>query len=120
MGSETTMQQLPGSTGGAVLDAGESLAVIAYRLGQLETVVGKLDNKFDRVADLYVNHASLTLIIAPFKEKIAELEEVNKTREMQKDQAASQLRLAIIVAVMSPIVSAIVTILIGTAVANNG
>ena len=116
MGSETTMQQVPASAGGVVLDANESLAVIAYRLGQLETVVGKIDNKFDRVADLYVNHASLTLILNPLKEKINELENENKAKQTEKDQAASQLRLAIIVAVMSPIVSAIVTILIGTAI----
>lgn len=117
MGSEgtTQMHQTP-PPGHMQLDASESLALVAYRLGELEKVVGTMNGKFDKVADLYVNHASLVLILEPIKTAVRELQDHNKEEEKSKNQASSQLKLAIIVAITSPIVSAVVTILIGTAV----
>ncbi len=110
--NQDTMHQVPSTPGGMMMGTSDSLGLIAYRLGELEKSVGIIGGKFDKVADLYVNHASLVLILDPLKTNIRELQEAKKEEEKTKDQASAQLRLAIVVAIVSAVFTPIATILI--------
>lgn len=102
------MQHLP--TSGVPSD--DTLGVIAWRLGTLEEIVSKIDGKFDSVANLYVNQASLMLILNPIKEDVRELQHYNKEKEKEKNQRDGQMKLVLIGAAASPVVSAIVAMFV--------
>lgn len=90
----------------------ESLAVMAYRLGEVEKVLAKVDSKFDSVANLYVTQATLMLTLNPYKEDIRELQEYNKEQEKSRNQFNGQLKLVIIGAFASPFISAVISYII--------
>lgn len=92
----------------------DSPMVLAYRMGQVEHKVDAVLSRFDRVADLYVTQAALLIAMAPLKEDITELKERNKEQDTRKSNETSQFRLAITIAILSPVMSILISVLIGT------
>lgn len=90
----------------------ESLAVIAYRMGAVERHIESLIGRFDTVAQYYVTNATLMLTLDPVKERLHELETNEKERDRKRGNEQAQFKLAVTIAILSPIFSAIVSLLV--------
>ena len=90
----------------------DSLAVLAYRMGAVERNVQTVIDKFDGVAQFYVTTATLMLTLDPLKDRITDLENADKEREKQRTTEQGQFKLAIAMAVVAPLVSIVVNLMI--------
>lgn len=88
--------------------------VMSYRLGEVEKKVDAILNKFDMVAQHYVSHASLMLILDPLKDRVKDLEKNEQSRETRRSNESSQFKLAMAIAIFSPIFSAFISIVVVT------
>jgi hypothetical protein len=92
--------------------AEDMTTLTAYRLGQLEKDVRALHGKFDLVAQHYVTAASLMLVLDPIRDRLKELENSEKERDQRRSNESAQFKLALTMAIFSPIMSAIVSFIV--------
>lgn len=112
-----TEQKAPPQTlfdmpGGMMLNPDDSPNVLAYRLGEVEKKVDRVLDRFDQAASLFVTTASLMLILEPVKDRIKELETKDKDAEQTKNSQQVQFRLALTMAVLSPIFTMITGLIV--------
>lgn len=88
------------------------LGILIHRMGTLETDIGGLGKKIDNMGTAYPTMIHVDLLLQPLREKIADLEEDKKEKEKEESSKQGQFRLALIMAVLSPIFSIIITILL--------
>ena len=93
-------------------DSDDLPGVVVYRLGEVEKALRDLSGKFDKVAQFYVSNPTLMLMLEPLKEKIKELEAKEQSRDNRKIAEQGQLKLAIIMAILAPILTVIINVLI--------
>lgn len=86
--------------------------VLAYRMGQVENKLDALTGKFDLLATHYVTTSTLMLTLEPVKERLKELEDSAKQIELRKSNEQSQFKLAMAIAIFSPIMAAVVSIVV--------
>lgn len=98
--------------GGVLMNPDDAPAVMAYRLGQVESKADQILSRFDRFAEVYVTTASLLLALDPIKGRVKDLEDHNKEQEQKKSNESSQFRLAITIAVLSPVFNIVVAVLL--------
>ena len=110
--TQSSLFDVPNGGGVPLVNPDDAPAVIAYRLGQVETSNREILNRFDRFAELYVSTPALLMHLEPIKSKVKELEDHNKEREQKKASETSQFRLAITIAVLSPVFNIVVAVLL--------
>lgn len=86
---------------------GDDLNVVAYRLGIVETDLKSMDIKLDRIINEYPTHAMLELVIRPMRDKIKEIEDEKKAEVKEKYKQQQGLKVALFSAIISPIASVI-------------
>jgi|SRR6478609_3563661 len=99
--------------GAPMLVPDHSLDVVVYRLTQLEGTVKDVGNKIDNYAALFVSHQTLELILAPLRADIIELTGKDREREKERNTFRSQLSLAILVCIASPVASIVISVMLG-------
>ncbi len=99
----------------SIMNPDDAPLVMAYRLGELEKKMDLALGKFDLMAQHYVNHTSLMLILDPLKTHIKELEDKDKERDQRRSNESAQFKLALTMAIFSPIMAAIVSIIVALA-----
>lgn len=88
------------------------LGILIHRMGTLELGMTDLGAKIDNMGTLYPTTIHVDLIVAPLREKINDLEDNEKERERERIRQTAQLRLALAVAMVSPIISLFITLLL--------
>lgn len=88
------------------------LGIIIHRMGALETGMTTMGEKIDNMGTMYPTMMHIDLLLNPLREKIAGLEEDKKEKERDEDKRVAQLKLALIIALFSPIVSIVINLLI--------
>lgn len=88
------------------------LGVLIHRMGTLETGLESIGLKIDNMGTAYPTMIHVDLLLQPLREKIKDLEEDSKEKEKTESAKQGQFRLALIMAVLSPIFSIIITILL--------
>lgn len=86
--------------------------VVAYRLGQVEMGMREMTQKLGMIAENYPNTATINLLLQPMRDDIQELKQQKEKEAEQKSNLSSQLKLGIAVAIMSPLFSLVITILV--------
>ncbi len=94
-----------------VISPDDAPVVVAYRMGELEKKATAILDRLDKFAELYISHSALVLILEPFKTRLNELENAEKERERRKNNETSQFRLAVFVAIFSPVMSILISVL---------
>lgn len=84
--------------------------VIAYRLGIVETDLGAMNLKLDRIINEYPTHNHLSLILDPIKEKLRELENERKQELIDKTKQQQSYKLAVFSSIASPIMMVIIMV----------
>lgn len=95
---------------------GVSYAVLIYRLTNVEKELQGLDRKIDAFIQYYPSREVLDLILKPYTERLMNVEGKFDKYKEDKDREKGQLRLVIYGSVLSPILSAILALIIGLAV----
>lgn len=95
----------------AQINTSDSMAVMAFRMGAVERDVKEVLKKFDSVAQFYVTNATLVLMLDPVKERLTELENIEKERDKKKSSEQAQFKLAMTMAVLSPVFTIIISVL---------
>lgn len=90
--------------------------VVAWRLGKVEEGVEKLSAKLDLVVQNYPTTQTLSILLDPMKGDIKEIQDKLKDTDAAKSNAAAQLKLAIVVAILSPLFSFVITLIMVGAV----
>lgn len=95
------------------------LSVLVYRMDSVENSIKILVEKFDHFAANYPNTQHLDLILKPLKNDLDDLErevdviKAEKQQErLQKERDTNTLKLAVLTAMLSPLVSSFVTYLL--------
>lgn len=101
-------------SGAATLDADGYPSVLAYRMGQVELRLSELKGQLDGISGHYPTTETINLMLTPLRDNIRELEAKNKAEEQAKASYLSQLKLAIIAAAVSPILSAVVAVIVAS------
>lgn len=86
--------------------------VLAYRMGRVESQLGHIEGKLDLIAQNYPTTATIQLLLEPLKEKVEALETKNKEEESNRTAGAAQLKMAVIAAVVSPVITFVVTLIL--------
>lgn len=90
--------------------------VIAYRLGIVETDIADMNKtmnmKLDRIINEYPTHTMLSLILDPIKTELKELKDKREAEIGERAKEQSALRIAVAVAIISPIATILVTVLL--------
>lgn len=90
------------------------LGILIHRMGTLETGLGVIGEKIDNMGSLYPTTIHLDLIVSPLKDRIKYLEENEKEKERERTKQTAQFKLAVIMALCSPIVSLFITLVLDT------
>lgn len=98
---------------------GDDLNVVAYRLGIVETDLKSMDIKLDRIINEYPTHAMLELVIRPMREKLKELEDDKKTEAQDRFKQQQSLKVALFSAIISPIASVILILVMANTLGLN-
>lgn len=93
-------------------DLGSNVALVLWRLNQMEGEIRGLHSKFDGIATNYVNTATLMLTLEPLKTDIKELQEKEKNKETERIQYNAQFRLALLGILLTPIGSILATVVV--------
>jgi hypothetical protein len=88
--------------------------VLSYRLTRVEQELIKIDGKLDIFSQNYPNSQTLALMLDPLISRVRELEDKEKDEEKRKNDLVAQLKLAVVVAALSPLISVGLTILLGS------
>ena len=95
------------------------LSVLVYRMNSVEDSIKLLVDKFDNFASNYPNTQHLDLILRPLKDDLDDLEKevegmkIEKQQErLQKERDGNTLKLAVLTAMLSPLVSSFATYLL--------
>lgn len=88
------------------------LGIVIHRMGALETGMADIGVKIDNMGSLYPTMMHIDLLLNPLREKITNLEKDQKEKEKEEATRLGQLKLAVIMAVFSPIVSIVLAFLI--------
>ena len=86
--------------------------VLAYRVGQVEHTLSQIVMKLDLIAQNYPTTATIQLLLDPLKARVTDLENQNKEEERARVGAAAQLKLAMVVAAVSPVFTIIITLVL--------
>lgn len=100
-------------TGTAMEVPDNTLAVLGYRMTQLEASVKDVGVKLDHHTSLYVTQPTLELMLAPIRADIIEMQGRDREREKERNSFRSQLSLAIMVCIASPVASIIISVILG-------
>lgn len=95
------------------VSGGES-GVVSWRLLQVEQGQARIEGKLDAMASVFVPHKTLDLILKPLQDEILALKQDKQEKEQQESNYRAQLKLAIFVASVSPIASAVVAYIVGS------
>ena len=90
------------------------LGILIHRMGTLESGLTVIGEKLDTMGTLYPTTVHVDLIVAPIRDRIKELEENEKERERESTRQTAQLKLALIVAMASPLISIFITLVLDT------
>lgn len=96
------------------LTADDHPSVLAYRMGQVELRLTELKGQLEGISRHYPTIETINLMMNPLKDRITEIEAKNQAEETARGQYTAQLKLAIIAACISPIISAVIGLLIVT------
>lgn len=91
-------------------------AVVAYRMGVVESEIAKLGAKMDTIITLYPTEARVMQMLRPMEDDIIEIKRNKERENQQKATYQGQLRIALAAAILSPVVSVLITLLV---VSNN-
>ena len=92
----------------------KSAILLAYRMGQVEANLTRMNKRFDMFVENYPNAITLELMLKPLKEKVEDLETKEAERISQSKTQTAQWRLAMIMALVSPTAVIIVNNLMGS------
>lgn len=87
-------------------------AVIAYRIKQVEAEVSKLGGKMDTIIAMYPTESRVLSMIKPLEDDMKEMKRVKEIENQQKVSLQGQLKIAVIAAVISPIATLIITLIV--------
>lgn len=99
-------------------EGGVSTAVLIYRLTNVEKELQSLDRKIDTFIQFYPSRDTLELILKPYIDKQKELETEFAKYKDDREKEKSQRALVLYGAILSPVVSAVLALIIGLAVKN--
>lgn len=88
------------------------LGILIHRMGTLESGMTNIGAKIDNMGSLYPTTIHVDLIVAPLREKILVLEDKEKERDRERTKQAAQLKLALTVAMVSPLISLFITLVL--------
>ena len=91
-----------------VMSDSVKLGVLIHRMGSLETGMAAIGTKLDNIGNLYPTMMTVELLLSPMRTKIQELEEGNKEKEREASKFTTQLKLALIMAVVGPVLSVVI------------
>lgn len=97
-----------------VMSDSVKLGVLIHRMGSLEAGMSAIGQKLDNMGNLYPTMMTVDLLLAPLRSKISELEEGKKEAEREANRFTTQLKLALIMAVVGPILSVVILAVWGT------
>lgn len=85
-------------------------AVIAFRMGLVESEVKSLGLKMDQIMTLYPTEARVLSMIKPVEDDIKELKRKKELEQQAKISLRGQFKIALLAAVASPLVTLIITL----------
>lgn len=88
------------------------LGILIHRMGTLESGMTNIGAKIDNMGTLYPTTIHVDLIVAPLRDKITVLEDKEKERDRERTKQAAQLKLALTVAMVSPLISLFITLVL--------
>ena len=88
------------------------LGIVIHRMGALESGMADIGHKIDNMGTMYPTMMHIDLLLKPMRDKIDDLEGDKKEKEREQATRAGQLKIAIIMALFSPIVSILITLLL--------
>lgn len=91
-----------------VMSDSVKLGVLIHRMGSLENSMATIGQKLDNIGNLYPTMMTVELLLSPMKSKIQELEDKDKEKEREASKFTTQLKLALIMAVVGPVLSVII------------
>lgn len=86
--------------------------VLAYRVGQVEQTLNQIVGKLDLISQNYPTTATIQLLLEPLKDRVIDLEAKNEKEENARTTASAQLKLALVVAAVTPAFTIIVTLIL--------
>lgn len=88
------------------------LGILIHRMGTIESGMTNLGAKIDNMGSLYPTTVHVDLVISPLRDKITVLEEKEKERDRERTKQGAQLKLALTVAMVSPLISLFITLVL--------
>jgi hypothetical protein len=88
------------------------LGILIHRMGTLESGMTDIGTKIDNMGTLYPTTIHVDLLLAPIRDKVKDLEDNEKERERERLKQTAQLKLALTVAMVSPIISLFITLVL--------
>ncbi len=93
-----------------------NLGILEYRMEQVEKQVSgglrDIGEKLDRMSGMYVTSQTLELILKPWRDSVATLVQEKQDREKADSNNRAQLRIALVIALFSPLVSVFITLIL--------